>query len=354
MAKEKTKYVLLVDDSGYNPQEDRGYQGTDKQSYEEPKGWVPLGPDNKYFVGVLVPEEELEAYLEDIKKLKMSLGLAQTEEMHSKDVYPIDPELFFEYMLGLVEIAQNHNVRIITPSSIADVKIKERFNELSNLIRQLNIGVSPTKVGEPKQGDQSDTDDEFTLSDLGTVKKNDANRERKLALISLYEAAQKEVGEDGVITQIYCDEEFGFNSGKEFQITDETKLTFLESTVREGDSLEVANAKILVQSADNFAWFYNRVNCVLPVKVIVNGDNFNPKDSDLMSLQLWNEMIRLGIYVGQVVGAISVYGDNKYTYKVTPLFDETVMENSIEKILKDGTLSFYEIMKKKDDPEMGD
>ena len=321
MAKKKTKYVLLVDDSGYNPSNDRGYRETDKQSYEEPKGWVPLGPDNKYFVGVLVPEEELEAYLEDIKKLKKSLGLKETDEMHSKDVYPTDPNLFFEYMLGLVEIAQNHNVKIITPSSVADVKIKERFNELSNLMKQLNMGGdTPTETHEDKQDDQPGADTEFTLSDLGTTKKNDANRERKLALISLYKTALKEIGADGVITNIYCDEEFGFKSGREFQVTDETKLTFLESTVREGDSLEVANNKILVQSADNYAWFYNRVNCVLPVKVIVNGDNFNPKDSDLMSLELWHEMIRLGIYVGQVVGAISVYGENndKYRYKVTP------------------------------------
>ncbi|MBR4745659.1 MAG: hypothetical protein IK070_03010 [Clostridia bacterium] len=301
---DKKKYVLYVDDGGGYTQGGRHKKGGSQQSASGStpgtiKGILPIGPA-RFFIGVLVPEGEMEDVIEEIAELRSRLGLRDEDEIHATEQNNQNRSIMADYVGGIIDIAKKYGIKIVSSKSDHSIKIQETLEmALQNL-----YGVNITGHGK----EDVPEDEKFTLEDLDPGRDHDKDpyKYKKLSLISLFDSAQRVVGEEGEITRVVCDEDLGKKAGSSYQITKDTTLEFVQSVKKDGDTSELLVDKLGVQMADNMAWFYNRINYVIPGKIREYADDYRPSREDERYFHIWRKTINRGIYAGEFTEAICV------------------------------------------------
>ena len=331
---DKVKYVLYVDDGGGYTQGDhhKKEQRAVGDAPQAIKGILPIGP-TRFFVGVLVPEGEMEEVLDEIAQLRSRLGLRDEDEIHATEQNNQNRGIMADYVGGIIDIAKSHNIKIVSSKSDHSIKIQETLEmAMANL-----YGVDITGHGKEDVPD----DEKFTLEDLDPGKDHDKDpyKYKKLSLISLFDSAQRVVGEEGEITRVVCDEDLGKKAGSSYQITKDTTLEFVQSVKKADDTSELLVDKLGVQMADNMAWFYNRINYVIPGKIREYADNYRPSKEDERYFHIWRKTINKGIYAGEFTEAICVGEKEDFDQ-----FVYSVQHFKNPLIYKDGKFSFAQSM----------
>lgn len=233
---EQKKYVLCIDDTGYD------FLSKDKRSV-------------KYHVGILIPEDVREDFKSDLflimSDLKRQIAV-EVNEIHACEVKGLvssnmlKENAFVRYLEKLYKLVVNpkYDVKIFVSSGFVNKNVP-----IKNPVDIQEEEFTRKVIVHKKEFDPSTELEKFLCS------KNITERKDMMRVYYLANSYLKHFDKDAYIARIYCDEGIR-KRGKEIHIKDGTTLKFISS-----------KESLLVQAVDNIAWSINRGSIVAVDKV---------------------------------------------------------------------------------------